>query len=219
MTKSVKNRPRTGRPAPPMMSKAERRAAGKLAREKRKRAARRRRILRRVVPLGAGLVVIGLLAAWAFGVFDSRSDTPEATSTPSPSISLDPALYVKPTVDAGTGELKDLMTRVIVEGTGPALKTGQRVKVNYVGVRFQTGEEFDSTWSRNQPFEFTLGQGDVIEGWDRGLLGIKVGSRVLLDIPSDLAYTDNPASPGQPAGPLRFVIDVLSATDDVSGAS
>jgi peptidylprolyl isomerase len=98
----------------------------------------------------------------------------------------------------------------LVEGKGEAAKAGQKISVNYVGVSYTTGKEFDSSWSRSEPFSFTLGQGQVIKGWDQGLVGVKVGSRVQLDIPSDLAYGDN-ANGGSPTGPLRFVVDVLSA--------
>ena len=83
--------------------------------------------------------------------------------------------------------------------------------MNYVGVTFADGKEFDSSWGEGkQPFSFALGTGNVIKGWDQGLEGVKVGSRVQLDIPADLAYGDNPSG-GQPAGALRFVVDVLSA--------
>ncbi len=75
---------------------------------------------------------------------------------------------------------------------------------------YPTGKEFDASWNRGEPFSFTLGQGGVIKGWDQGLAGVTVGSRVQLDIPADLAYGENPAD-GQPGGPLRFVVDVLDA--------
>jgi peptidylprolyl isomerase len=77
-----------------------------------------------------------------------------------------------------------------------------------VGVSCTSGQEFDASWNRQQPFDFQLGQGGVIEGWDKGLVGVTVGSRVQLDIPSKMAYGDD-ASSGRPTGPLRFVVDVL----------
>ena len=93
--------------------------------------------------------------------------------------------------------------------TGPGAQSGQTVTVNYVGVKYQSGEEFDASWDRGQPFPVQLGTGSVIEGWDKGLIGAKQGSRLQIDIPSALAYGDNPPE-GYPAGPLRFVVDVLS---------
>ena len=89
-------------------------------------------------------------------------------------------------------------------------RAGQTLSVNYVGVSMTTGKEFDSSWSRNEPFSFQVGTGSVIQGWDQGLVGVPVGSRVQLDIPTDLAYGANPPSQDV-AGPLRFVVDVLSA--------
>jgi peptidylprolyl isomerase len=83
--------------------------------------------------------------------------------------------------------------------------------VNYVGVTYADGKEFDSSWSRSQAFSFQAGAGNVIQGWDQGLVGVKVGSRVQLDIPADLAYGEKPSG-GQPAGALRFIVDVLSAS-------
>lgn len=97
----------------------------------------------------------------------------------------------------------------ITVGDGPEAVKGSNVTVHYVGVAYSTGEEFDASWNRGEPFSFELGAGKVIPGWDRGLVGAKVGSRIQLDIPTKLAYGENPR-PGSPAGPLRFIVDVLS---------
>jgi peptidylprolyl isomerase len=120
------------------------------------------------------------------------------------------ALGSKPKVEAGSGELTELKVTTLVQGDGPAVTSGQNISVNYVGVSYKTGKEFDSSWSRSQPFSFSIGAGRVIQGWDKGLLGVKVGSRVQLDIPSAMAYGDSAAN-GAPSGPLRFVVDVLTA--------
>jgi peptidylprolyl isomerase len=123
----------------------------------------------------------------------------------------DPALSKKPAVTAGTGTLSQLKATTLIQGTGATVQSGQTVNVNYVGVTYADGKEFDSSWSRSEAFSFQVGTGNVIKGWDQGLIGAKVGSRVQLDIPADLAYGDNPSG-GQPAGALRFVVDVLSAS-------
>jgi peptidylprolyl isomerase len=110
-----------------------------------------------------------------------------------------------------SGTVTTLGVQTLITGTGAAVASGQKVTVNYVGVAFNTGEEFDSSWKAGgAPFPFTLGQGGVIPGWDQGLVGVTVGSRVQLDIPADLAYGETPQA-GYPAGALRFVVDVLSA--------
>jgi len=72
-------------------------------------------------------------------------------------------------------------------GTGEEAKSGDKVKVHYTGW-FTTGKKFDSTVDANRPYEFTLGQGDVIKGWDEGIAGMKVGGKRQLRIPPELAY-------------------------------
>jgi peptidylprolyl isomerase len=102
-------------------------------------------------------------------------------------------------------EVKDLIT-----GTGPEAKAGQTVTVNYVGVLFKGGKEFDASWKRKEPFSFALGKGQVIAGWDQGVAGMKVGGRRELVIPSALAYGVKGSPPAiPPNAPLVFVIDLL----------
>jgi peptidylprolyl isomerase len=202
-------------------SKAGRRLAAELAARKAAEAKRRRR--NSLVGVLAGLAVVGVIVG-AFllvgGDDDEGGDdtAAQATASAAPTASgfpplppgADPALATKPTVTKGSGELKELKVTTLIEGTGPATKAGQTITVNYVGVSYTTGEEFDASWNRSEPFTFQVGAGQVIPGWDQGLIGVKVGSRVQLDIPSDLAYGDNPGG-GRPGGPLRFVTDVLAA--------
>ena len=76
------------------------------------------------------------------------------------------------------------MIKELIKGTGPEAKAGEPVTVNYVGVLFHGGKEFDASWKRNEPFAFTLGQGQVIPGWDQGVAGMKVGGRRELIIPA-----------------------------------
>jgi peptidylprolyl isomerase len=200
------------------MTKAERRAA---AQEAMARAAAVKRRGQMISWSVAGVLAVGLVVA-AFLVFSSASDGDETDATAAPSASAtgkasfpplpkgaDPALGTKPTVTAGSGELTKLTVTPIIEGKGAATTAGQTVTVNYVGVSYETGEEFDASWEGAEPFSFQLGSGQVIKGWDQGLVGVKVGSRVQLDIPKDLAYPDT--TEGPTSGPLRFVVDVLSA--------
>src|SRR5262249_13927149 len=147
--------------------------------------------------IAAAAVVV---AVWV--VLNQNQSTPSATasasaSAPAASVSTDPALKTKPTVTKGTGDLTKLNVTTLVQGTGPAVTAGQTISVNYVGVSYKTGDEFDSSWKRNEPASFQIGTGNVIKGWDQGLVGVKVGSRVQLDIPADLAYGDKPSG-GQP---------------------
>lgn len=103
----------------------------------------------------------------------------------------------------------ELQRTVLVEGEGDPAAEGDTVIVDYVGVRTSDGEEFDNSYDRGQPFPVTLGAGTVIEGWDEGLVGSRVGERLQLDIPGDLAYGDQ--ARGDVIGEneaLTFVIDV-----------
>jgi peptidylprolyl isomerase len=118
----------------------------------------------------------------------------------------------KPEVDFPGGEPPaDLVIKDLWEGEGPEAKEGDAVSVHYVGVAFSTGEEFDSSWNRGTPLRFQLGIGQVIEGWDRGVQGMKVGGRRELTIPAHLAYGDrgagNAIAPGES---LIFVCDLVS---------
>jgi peptidylprolyl isomerase len=99
----------------------------------------------------------------------------------------------------------------IAAGSGPEAVKGSKVAVHYVGVAFSTGEEFDASWNRGQPFRFQLGKGNVIPGWDEGLVGMRVGGRRKLTIPSAMAYGARGAGGViKPHEPLVFVVDLLS---------
>ncbi|WP_441247086.1 FKBP-type peptidyl-prolyl cis-trans isomerase [Kitasatospora sp. McL0602] len=117
----------------------------------------------------------------------------------------------KPEIDFPGGEApKELQIRDIVVGEGAEAKSGAMVEVHYVGVTFETGEEFDASWNRGQSFRFPLGGGRVIKGWDQGVQGMKVGGRRELVIPAHLAYGNQSPSPLIPAGStLVFVVDLL----------
>ncbi|MBM0278997.1 FKBP-type peptidyl-prolyl cis-trans isomerase [Micromonospora tarensis] len=144
----------------------------------------------------------------------ASAPAPDAAAPPAPQLpeGADPALGTKPTVTPGTGELKKLTVTPLIKGKGAAVQKGQTITTNYVGVFFKDGKEFDSSWTSGQPASFPIGVGQVIPGWDQGLVGVTVGSRVQLDIPGELAYGNDAANAGgRPTGPLRFVVDVLAA--------
>jgi peptidylprolyl isomerase len=104
-----------------------------------------------------------------------------------------------------------LETKELITGTGAEAKAGDTVTVNYVGVLYKGGKEFDASWKRNEPFSFTLGKGQVIPGWDQGIPGMKVGGRRELIIPAELAYGAKGSPPTiPPNAPLIFVVDLLS---------
>ena len=117
----------------------------------------------------------------------------------------------KPEVDFPEGPPPQELEIVdLVEGDGPEAGVGATAVVHYVGVAFSTGEEFDASWNRGQPFSFPLGEGKVIAGWDRGVVGMRVGGRRRLVIPPHLAYGDRGAgSVIAPGESLIFVVDLL----------
>lgn len=143
---------------------------------------------------------------------------PEAPPEPA---SVQPRAYVraarlepmtdKPEVEFPEGPPPtELVITDLIEGDGEQAKAGDTVDVHYVGVAYSTGEEFDASYNRGAPLAFPLGGGRVIQGWDQGIQGMKVGGRRQLVIPPQLAYGDRGA--GGVIGPgetLIFVCDLV----------
>lgn len=141
--------------------------------------------------------------------------TSTSSTTPTSSTAKTPTsgpLATKPTVTVPAGAAPTtLVTKELIKGTGPEAKAGQSVTVNYVGVLYKGGKEFDSSWKRSEPFAFTLGKGQVIKGWDQGVAGMKVGGRRELIIPAEEAYGKTGSPPTiPPNAPLVFVVDLLA---------
>jgi peptidylprolyl isomerase len=138
----------------------------------------------------------------------SETSTTASAKTPtSGPLSKEPKVTVPP----GPAPTK-LVTKDLVVGSGAEAKAGQTVSVNYVGVLYKGGKEFDASWKRKEPFSFALGKGQVIPGWDQGVAGMKVGGRRELIIPAALAYGAKGSPPTIPANaPLVFVVDLLGA--------
>jgi peptidylprolyl isomerase len=120
----------------------------------------------------------------------------------------------RPEVEKPDGDTPfELVIEDIVDGVGEEAGDGSKVAVHYVGVAFSTGEEFDASWNRGEPFRFTLGRGHVIPGWDAGVKGMRVGGRRKLTIPSAMAYGARGAGGViKPNEPLVFVVDLLEVS-------
>lgn len=124
-------------------------------------------------------------------------------------------LDTKPEIKVPDGEPPaELKVADIKEGDGKTGCTGDLLTVKYVGVTYSTGKQFDASWDNGQDFPFQIGQGAVIEGWDKGLLGMRVGGRRELVIPPGQAYGDQEQGADIPAGStLVFVVDLVDVTD------
>jgi peptidylprolyl isomerase len=141
----------------------------------------------------------------------TTSSTPTTPAVPTPTPPS--PLSKKPVVTVPKGPApKQLVVKDLITGTGAVAKKGSNLTVNYVGVLYKGGKEFDSSWKRSQTFPFVLGQGSVIPGWDQGLVGMKVGGRRELIIPSSLAYGPSGSGGIPPNSPLVFVVDLLGAS-------
>jgi peptidylprolyl isomerase len=175
------------------------------------------RLVRHLLTLAALLAMLGVAAC---GDDDSSGDgggsadtAPQdtGTETTSPEDALKDT-STKPAIPKPTGTPpRKLVKEDIVKGTGPGAKPGDTVVVNYVGMNFSNGQEFDASWDSGQPFPVQLGQGGVIEGWDKGLVGIKKGGRRKLTIPPELGYGAEGYPPAIPPNEtLVFVVDAIS---------
>jgi peptidylprolyl isomerase len=117
----------------------------------------------------------------------------------------------KPEIDFPREEApSELVVEDLREGDGPEATAGDTIRAHYVGVAHSTGEQFDASWDRGAPLEFRLGVGQVIRGWDEGIVGMRVGGRRRLVIPPSLGYgsrgAGNVIKPGET---LVFVVDLV----------
>ncbi|GAB3756690.1 FKBP-type peptidyl-prolyl cis-trans isomerase [Yimella radicis] len=127
----------------------------------------------------------------------------------------------KPEIDfPGDNPPAELLIEDITEGEGRAAEAGDMVQAHYVGVAWSTGEEFDASWNRGAPLDFQVGVGQVIQGWDQGIVGMKPGGRRKLTIPPELGYGARGA--GGAIGPnetLIFVVDLVAASKPGAGSA
>ena len=193
-------------------------------------------VLNRRLTLAPLAVAVALLAVSC----GSKSEEPEAAFTippgsstlslpasTTPQLVCDPETVTPPdvseapTVEVPEGEAPtELVTTDLVEGTGTEAQPGDTVAVEYAGVLYEDGTPFDASWDRGaEPFEFQLGAGMVIQGWDQGVAGMQVGGRRMLVIPAELGYGDAGSPPVIPGGAtLVFVVDLLQVCSPDTGA-
>jgi peptidylprolyl isomerase len=155
--------------------------------------------------LGAAAIIAGVIVLATGGSDDGGSS--------------DSSDLTKPTVEVPSGPPpSSLQVKDITEGDGAEAKPGDTLNVQYVGVDYDSGKEFDSSWDGGQPFTFQLGGGQVIPGWDQGIQGMKVGGRRELIVPPDLAYGKQGQPPAiGPNATLVFVVDLLDVNSGAAG--
>jgi peptidylprolyl isomerase len=138
------------------------------------------------------------------GESTTSTETKTATTPTSGPLSKEPTV-----TSPGGAAPKKLEIKDLIVGKGAEAKNGESVTVNYVGVLFHGGKEFDASWLRKEPFTFELGKPGVIQGWLQGVPGMKVGGRRELVIPAALAYGSKGSAKIPKNEPLVFVIDLL----------
>jgi peptidylprolyl isomerase len=180
------------------------------------------RLLRFVLTLIAVVALAGLAAcgddddggSGGGGSGDTAQQDTGTATEPSPAEAQEALedTSTKPVIPKPTGSPpRKLVKEDIVKGKGRGAKEGDTVVVNYVGVNFSNGQEFDASWDTGAPFPVQLGTGSVIAGWEQGLIGIKKGGRRKLTIPPELAYGAQGYPPSIPPNEtLVFVIDAVS---------
>jgi peptidylprolyl isomerase len=161
-----------------------------------------RRVIGLLVAGGILIVVVAVILIGRGGGSSGDSNTAKADIT----------VPNGPTVKLPTGPAPtQLVVKNLKTGTGPAAKPGDQVSVQYVGVLYDNGSKFDSSYDHGQPFSFKLGGGQVIQGWDQGVAGMKAGGSRELIIPPSLAYGPQGQPPTiPPNATLAFVIDLVS---------
>jgi peptidylprolyl isomerase len=184
-------------------------------------------------PMGKGLLIIlvslAFLVAGCGGDSSSSSSSSAETSTAQEAEETSEAAdettaagakaegeeaakkKTKPKVSVPSGPApKKLIVKEIEEGSGPEAKPGDEVAVQYVGVNFETHEEFGASWDRGEPLVFKLGEGLVIDGWEKGITGMKPGGRREFIIPPDLGYGNHRTETIPPNSTLVFIVDLVS---------
>lgn len=167
-----------------------------------------------VLVAAAGLGLAACSSSTSASTTTTPAPTTPASTVPIATIAQPSAagtIGTEPTITIPPGPAPtQLESKDLIVGTGPAVKAGDKATVQYVGVAYSSGKVFDSSWSRNQAFPFVLGQGQVIAGWDQGVVGMQVGGRRELIIPPSLAYgAQSPGSGIAANDTLIFIVDLL----------
>lgn len=164
-----------------------------------------------IVFIITSVLAIGSIFVWSRNNAES-SKVPDTTQSII-NFNMPSTTQKPPQATAQQQQQQQQVTHLIIEdvlvGTGSAVKSGDQIEVNYLGTLLN-GQKFDSSYDRGETFSFAVGTGQVITGWDQGLLGMKVGGKRRLIIPADLAYGDQGIASIPPNSPLIFEIELIS---------
>lgn len=166
--------------------------------------------------------VFGSVALMALALFLLRVDTPIVASLPDGEQNKAAITVVANDKESSTedlynalassvdsdGDLQKLVINDVLLGTGGEVEVGDTISVHYIGT-LQNGQEFDNSYTHGTPFTFTVGAGRVIEGWDEGLVGMKVGGQRILVIPPDMGYGNQNVGPIPAGSTLIFAVELL----------
>jgi FKBP-type peptidyl-prolyl cis-trans isomerase len=147
----------------------------------------------------------------ATGPTATVSGTPTAPPADMPQVKDNGKKAATITPSKGVAAPTKLKSAVLIKGSGPKVTTGEKVVVQYTGVLYSNGKKFDSSLDRGEAFSFATGGGQVIKGWDQGVVGHTVGSRIELVVPPSLGYADQEQKGIPKNSTLVFVIDILDA--------
>ncbi|MDO8364625.1 MAG: FKBP-type peptidyl-prolyl cis-trans isomerase [Actinomycetota bacterium] len=203
-------------------AKRERQKANRQLRlEELAKQARKQKSKRFGMRIAIGAVLVVAVVGGVYLLSGDDETTTAATTTVPTEPTIDPnaptTTFVpapeKPVVTKPDGDVTELVVTTLREGTGDVVLSGDTISVYYVGTTSIDGVEFESNYeSGTGPVSFAVGVGRLIQGWDEGLVGLKVGGQYRLDIPVDLAYGPDAAANGKPAGALTFIVDIVGVT-------
>jgi FKBP-type peptidyl-prolyl cis-trans isomerase len=155
--------------------------------------------MKKIFPI-AIFAVVAVAVVWGATWYNNKSDEAARSVAEQAGVAAE---------QAQSKIMENLKIKDVVVGTGAEAKNGDHVTVNYVGT-LDDGTKFDSSYDRKTPFTFTLGAGEVIKGWDFGVLGMKVGGKRTLVIPPELGYGARSVGPIPPNSTLHFTVELLS---------
>lgn len=155
------------------------------------------------------IVVISVAGIFVANRISKTRDQKTENISPAPTVELTKQVTISPTTKP-MADIKELKIEDLVTGTGVAVKSGDTITMHYSGSLLD-GTKFDNSYDRGKPFETQIGVGRVIKGWDEGVIGMKVGGKRRLTIPSELAYGQR-GIPGAipPNSPLIFELELIS---------